>query len=195
LRKERFSYTFAQNVKQMNRKPVDRKHCTQAGFVKKTHGVKGDMLIIFDKSTMLNTEEPEFIFIETQGLLVPFMVEETEWRNDDELVVKLKFIDNKELAGQYIGCNVFANNELIIKPDETFNPHMLKGFMLSDTTLGEIGPIDEVNDYNGNLVLSVPYNGNEILIPYNDELLVAFDADNRTIELNCPEGLFDMDEE
>jgi 16S rRNA processing protein RimM len=71
----------------------------------------------------------------------------------------------------------------------------LIGYTLFDETLGLIGEITDVNDYSGNLLLSVEYEGKEALVPLNDELIVRLDEDLQEIELRIPEGLFNLDEE
>jgi 16S rRNA processing protein RimM len=71
----------------------------------------------------------------------------------------------------------------------------LIGYTLFDETLGLIGEITDVNDYSGNLLLSVEYEGKDVLVPLNEELIVRLDEDLQEIELRIPEGLFNLDEE
>jgi 16S rRNA processing protein RimM len=52
-----------------------------------------------------------------------------------------------------------------------------------------------VNDFSGNLLLSVEYQGKEALVPLNEDLIIRFDEEKKEIELRIPEGLFDLDED
>ena len=79
--------------------------------------------------------------------------------------------------------------------EDELSPHTLIGFMLFDESLGQIGEINDVHDYSGNLLLSVDYQGDEALVPLNEDLIVRLDEDLREIELRIPEGLFNLDEE
>ena len=177
------------------RKPIDKKNCIEAGYIKKPHGVKGDTLMVLEQGFELDIEELGFVFFEIEGLLVPFQVEQYEWRGDSSINFKFRLIENKEQAQQFVGCKVFIDREHIELEGVEMNQQMLKGYTLTDKNLGFIGAIEEVNDYGGNLVLTVSYQGQEALIPYNDDLLVSIDTHELTIELDCPEGLFDMEEE
>ena len=69
------------------------------------------------------------------------------------------------------------------------------GFSLIDQTLGTMGPIVQVDDFAGNIVFTVNYNEEEILIPFNAELLVLFDESNEQITLNLPDGLLSIDDD
>jgi len=63
---------------------------------------------------------------------------------------------------------------------------------LIDKTLGNIGMITNVDDFAGNIVLTVLYKGEELLIPYNENLLVDSDESQKTITLQLPEGLIEI---
>lgn len=151
--------------------------------------------MVLEQGFELDVEQLGFVFFEVEGLLVPFRVEQYEWRGDSSINFKFSLIENKEQAQQFVGCKVFIDREYIEMEGVEMNPQMLKGYSLTDKTLGVIGTVEEVNDYGGNLVLTVNYQDREALIPYNDELLVSIDTHELTIELDCPEGLFDMEEE
>jgi len=63
---------------------------------------------------------------------------------------------------------------------------------LIDKTLGNIGMITHVDDFAGNIVLTVLYKGEELLIPYNENLHVDSDESQKTITLQLPEGLIEI---
>ena len=66
------------------------------------------------------------------------------------------------------------------------------GYQLFDTKIGLIGSIEQVNDYAGNLIFQLTYKGQEILIPFNEDFLVRIDEKKQEIELECPQGIFDL---
>jgi 16S rRNA processing protein RimM len=67
------------------------------------------------------------------------------------------------------------------------------GFSVSDPQVGEIGTIEKVEDYGGNLLFQIQYQGKEVLIPFNEELLIELDEQNKKLVLQCPDGIFDLD--
>ena len=176
------------------RKRINKDNCSEIGFLKKTHGIQGELLLVFSNGMEDAIAEPEYLFLEVDGLLVPFKVEELAWRGDNTASIRLGYIDSKEEAQPYAGCKVFADNDDLQVTEEHFNIHHLVGFTLIDRKIGTVGPIEEVNDFGGNLVLTVNYKGEEVMIPFNEELLDSFDYENSTLLLECPDGLFDVDE-
>lgn len=161
------------------------------GYLKKTHGIKGDLTVIFNDDIIHKQSLLDFLFFEIDGLLVPFKIE----REQENLSnFKFKLIDSKEAAMQYVGCKVFLDKDDIQIDIENISATMLIGFTLFDQNKGEIGEILAVDDYSGNLVLTVDYESEEVLIPYSEEFVTSFDMNNTTIELNCPEGIFDLSE-
>lgn len=169
-----------------------RDSLTEVGFVKKSQGVAGGMMIIFDNEPTFIDNTLEFLFLEIEGLPVPFPLLFMEERSDSVFYTELEFISEKEEAQKYAGCKVLIENKHINDHADNLNATVLKGFSLFDTKLGRIGIISEINDYAGNLVFTViDDNKNEYMIPFNEELLVNFDADKSVIEINCPEGIFE----
>jgi 16S rRNA processing protein RimM len=83
----------------------------------------------------------------------------------------------------------------VVELEDELSPHALVGYRVYDETLGFIGEVNEVNDFSGNILLSVNYQGKEAMIPFNEDLIVRFDEDLHEIELRIPEGLFELDEE
>ncbi len=175
-------------------KTIDRNKCTEVGYIKKTHGVKGELLISFEEGLDDIIESLEYIFFEVEGLLVPFFIEEIAVRDNLSAAVLFDTLNNKEKAGQYVGCKLFVESNLLSGNIDNLNPVLIKGFSVYDSTLGLLGEIEEINDYGGNFVLSVTKGKKEILIPFNDDFLVSFNESERKIILHCPEGLIDLND-
>lgn len=184
---------FVLHCKNMtNRKPIHKENLSQVGFIKKAHGIKGEVLVVFENGMEEAVEEPDFILIEIDGLFVPFKVESFCWRGDGSVNLKLKYIETKEKARQYTSCKVALPNDWIKFENITFDPNHLIGYRIADQHIGDIGVIVAINDFGGNIVFSVNYKGNEVLVPFDDELLCSYNQETKTIVLNCPDGLFEL---
>lgn len=179
----------------MRAKNLNIKQLTEIGFLKRAHGVKGDVVINLNDDILLIDEMINFFFFEIEGLPVPFKVEEFEWRGDNAINVKFKLIENKEEAQTFIGSKIFVEKKCIDKQSDEQSLASFVGFTLIDQTLGTMGPIVQVDDFAGNIVFTVNYNEEEILIPFNAELLVLFDESNEQITLNLPDGLLSIDDD
>ncbi|HKK82233.1 MAG TPA: hypothetical protein VJ909_08285 [Prolixibacteraceae bacterium] len=168
-----------------------RNNLTEVGFVKKSQGVKGGMMVVFDNEPTFIDDDLDFLFLEVNGLPAPFPVVYMEERDDAVFYTELDFISDKEEARSYTGCKVLVENKHINDQIDSLNGSVLKGFSLFDTKIGRIGIISQIDDYAGNLVFTViDDNNKEYMVPFNEELLVKFDADKSVIEMNCPEGIF-----
>lgn len=176
------------------RKPINREECIEIGFVKKTHGVKGELQIFFQEGIDEIIEELEYIFFEFEGHLVPFFIDSIFSIGSSSAIILFDTLTSKEKATEFAGCKLFIEKEWFTEGNLPFSAEMIVGFTLSDPDKGEIGTITAIDDFGGNLVLSVDFNGKEILIPFNEELLHQFDPKSRKLVIECHDGLFDLND-
>ena len=176
------------------RKPINKAHCIEAGFVKKTHGVGGEVMISFDEGMDGIFEEVEFIYIEIEGLLVPFFIEEFSARSGISGNLKLEDTNTQERAKKLVGCTLYIEREWIEHDEEGFNPMALKGFQVIDTVFGSIGVILDIENYSGNYVLNVQHLNREVLLPLNDDLIHTINWLSQTFVMDCPNGLLGLND-
>lgn len=183
------SFVSLQSLKDTMQSKIDPQQLFEAGYVKKTHGVQGELYLVLEPEVADHLEQYEFLFFLIDGLPVPFRVEGTPTIGDDFAHVSFSHIHNKEQAQQYVGSKILIDHSFIA--NDLFNMNALIGFLLIDAHLGPLGEIKAVDDYGGNIVLTVWHNKQEVLIPFNEELLIDFQRDSRTLTLNCPSGILD----
>ena len=68
----------------------------------------------------------------------------------------------------------------------------LNDFTVIDRTKGEIGKISQIDDYAGNIVITVLYQSKEVLIPLSDSIIDEIDEPQKILRLDVPEGLIDL---
>lgn len=170
---------------------IPKKDCENIGFFRKTHGIRGELILEFEPQFEYSVEDATRFFVEIEGLLVPFFVDELRFKSGNAAIVTLKWVDSEKYAKRLVGNAVYLFKTDIVDDDAEPLESQLINYLLIDTTLGEIGVISQVDDYAGNIVITVNYHGNEILIPYNDNLLEAIDEKQKTIKLNLPTGLIE----
>ena len=178
----------------VNMETIPKADCTQIGFFRKTHGVHGELVLEFEPEFEYSVEEANRFFIELEGLLVPFFIAENGFRfkSSNSAIIKLDWVDTEDYARRLVGTSVWLfNNEIVLEEDETA-VSLFVGFMLEDEKLGEIGKITSVDDFSGNLVLTVDYKGAEILVPFNEDFLISADDEQKILKLNLPDGLIDV---
>ena len=176
---------------------IPKSNCVKVGFILKSHGIHGELVIRFQEEYYETLEENPQLFLEIDNLLVPYFIadEGLRFKSGESVITQLEWVDTDKKAKDLCGLSVFVDRDDVIEFENEMSPHALIGYQLFDETLGLIGVITEVNDFSGNVLLSVEYQGKEAMVPLNDDLIVRLDEDLHEIELRIPEGLFDLDDE
>ena len=172
----------------------DKGDCTAVGYIQKPHGLKGDLILVFEKEFEESLEEIDLVLVEVDGGLVPFFIEDDGFRfkTDESAICKLELVDSLTKAKELVGCKVYIFDHEIIESEDQGAESTLIGMRVFDAKFGDIGLISRVDDFSGNLVITVDHPQAEILIPLSDEIITSVDNDNREIHLSCPNGLIDI---
>lgn len=170
---------------------IRKSECQQIGFIRKTHGINGEVILEFEPQYEWAVEDSNRFFIEIDGLLVPFFVaqEGLRFKAHNAAIVAFDWVNTEKYAKRLVGKSVFLFKEEIIINHDNLDETYFKGFELSDEKLGLIGPIEEVDNFAGNVVFTVTFRGQETLIPFNEEFLINLDEEKKTITLRIPDGL------
>lgn len=152
----------------------------EIGYVKRPHGFKGGIQFSLNKEIAL--DKGDFVFIKLDGQLIPYPI--TQISLSDQPVVNLRFIDDHEQAQSLVGHTVYV--EGVENLDEQWQ---LLGYTLTDESLGEIGIIEDVQEFPSQWMLVVQYRGEEVLVPFVEDFILEIDTENKQIRCNLPEGL------
>jgi 16S rRNA processing protein RimM len=161
--------------------------------MRKTHGVRGELVLEYEQEFEDSVAEANRFFLEIDGLLVPFFVAEDglRFRSAKTALVSFDWVDTEKYARRLVGSPVYLfKYEIIDEPGEASTSRFLH-FRLLDENGEEVGKISAVDDYAGNIVFTVDANGGEILVPFNEDFLLKLDEDQKTIQLRLPEGLME----
>ena len=172
---------------------IPKADCDKVGFFKKTHGVSGELVLEYEPQFEYSIESADRFFVELEGLLVPFFIVEDGFRFKTENSAILTFdgVESEKYAKRMVGSSVFLfKDEIIVMTDELSDSELVD-YLLVDEKLGEIGIIDQIDNYSGNIVFTVNFKGKELLVPFNEDFLLEIDKQNKVIKLRLPEGLFD----
>ena len=157
----------------------------RAGRILKPHGLKGEVKFDFETNT-INTGDVDCFILEIEGILVPFFVE--EYRSNGNLV-KFQNIDTPEQAKELNNAPIYLPLSSIAPEEEIEDIHRFTFFDIEDEMLGYIGRILHIDDNTENVLFVVSCDGNEILIPAADDLVLDIDNEKRIIYMRLPEGL------
>ena len=68
----------------------------------------------------------------------------------------------------------------------------IPGFMVTDETVGELGPVQEVMTAGPNKLIVLDRQGKEVLIPVNSPFIVSINKSKKKITVNLPDGFLDI---
>ena len=71
------------------------------------------------------------------------------------------------------------------------DPSALKGFLVVDEQLGVIGTVKDFADIKENPLLSIDYNGKEVLLPILADFILSIDDTTKTIKTDLPDGFLE----
>jgi 16S rRNA processing protein RimM len=163
------------------------------GTILKPHGRIGEAVIKLDKNISGWLSEIKSVFLEIEGLLVPFFINSIQGLTPSTAIVKFDNIDNPDKIKELIGTNIFSDKTDIIKNDKKkyFYRDLIR-FKIIDETVGEIGIINDIFLYPDNPVFQVMRQNKEILIPINKDFILKIDQGNETVLMTLPRGLTDI---
>lgn len=150
--------------------------------VLKSWGADGQVVVNFlpEDTRDLNGQEP--VFIEFDGLPVPFFIESVRYKGG-RAVIKFEDVDTLSEAEELVGKDVRFENA-----DEEPEDSIL-GLKVRDARSGRIvGEIVDFADYGGNSVITIEQpDGREVMLPLHEDLIV--DAREDAVTLAIPDGL------
>ena len=163
------------------------------GTLVKLHSFKGRYVLISENILQEEIENWESVFLEIEGLLVPFFIDYISLTSETSVIIGFEDIDSTEKAKEFLSSKVYQVNSLVETTEEPL-PNDLSGYRIVDQQIGEIGRIAEILDYNQNLLFRVLKGKQEILIPVSDEIIVKVNHRKKEIVIAAPEGLLNINE-
>lgn len=163
------------------------------GRIGKPHGVKGELQMQFSDDVFDRTNA-DYVFLEIDGLLVPFFIEEYRFRSDSLVLMKFSDIDTAERARELTGCDVYFPREQSDNDAENISWAEIIGYNVVDSSNDKsIGTIRSVDDSTTNILFSViNEGGKEYLLPVNNDLIEDISKKSKTIIMHIPNGLLSL---
>ena len=152
----------------------------------KPHGTKGE--IGLEGDSILLGEECDFVACDIDGILVPFFFETRRTKNSDTLIVKIERMESAEEVRFLTNREAYIPREWT-EDSEALSWSFFRGFFAVDENLGELGEITDIDESTINTLFVIDNDGEEILVPAQEEFIIGIDQENREILFNLPEGL------
>lgn len=172
---------------------IKKEEAFKIGQFGKPHGIKGEIALVTNSDVLDNSEDP-YIICEIDGILVPFFIEEYRYKTDTVILVKLKNVDDEKAAREFSNREVFYSLDEVDEEDlvgeMTWDSFI--GYQVIDEVQGKIGEITDVDESTINVLLQIDREGEEVLLPAVEELILSADHENKRLIVSLPEGLLDL---
>lgn len=163
------------------------------GQFAKPHGIKGEISLVTNSDVFDDAEDP-YIVCDMDGILVPFFVEEYRYKTDTVTLLKLENVDSEQAAREFVNKEVYYPLDAVdasdLVGDMTWDSFI--GYSVVDEIHGEVGTITDVDETTINVLLQIDHNGEELLLPAVEELILSADHENKKLCVSLPEGLLDL---
>ena len=164
------------------------------GRFSKPHGVKGEIALVLHTDVFSQGDYP-YLVCDMDGILVPFFVRSARYKGADTALILFEDVNDEKQAHRFDGVDVYLHRSLfkgseMEKDDYSWN--FFVGFMVVDQQYGELGVIDDVDDSTANVLFALKNSeGEELLIPAAEQLIVGFDEEKHILHTQLPDGLLD----
>lgn len=151
----------------------------QIAKILKSNGTDGGLLIgVRDiEPAQIDTKEP--VYIEFDGLPVPFFVTSIFPKGTSKAIIRLCDVQSLSDAEELVGRGIFIEGEETDEADEDFTGWTVlnRGERLGEVTGMELIP--------GNPCLYI----GDLLIPIHEDFVLSLDSETQVLDLDLPEGL------
>lgn len=174
---------------------IRKEEVYKIGMFNKPHGIHGELSFTFTDD-IFDRAECDYLICLLDGILVPFFIEEYRFRSDSTALVKLEGIDTAERARMFTNVDVYFPIKYIdvVEPGE-LSWDIFIGFRMEDVDHGTLGEVVEIDNSTVNTLFVVERpDGEELLIPAQEDFIVGVDQALRLVKVDLPEGLLNLDE-
>ena len=152
---------------------IKREEVYKIGIFNKPHGIHGELSFTFTDD-IFDRVEAEYLIC---------------------LLVKLEGVDTAERARMFTNIEVYFP----VKHAEEAGPGELSwdffvGFRMEEVHHGTLGEVTDVDTSTINTLFVVDYQGEELLVPAQEEFIIDIDQKHKVITVDLPEGLIALDE-
>lgn len=174
---------------------MDLAHLHHLGSLGKPWGHRGELTFLLNDPELAAVEDLGVLFVDLDGLYVPFRVSSLREHPRTGAVVKFVGLDDPQSVAFLVNARVFAppGHEEPESPNtDEFDPDELLGMHVIDEVHGELGEIIRIEGADGNPLMVVGHDDHEILIPIVNELITGIDIETGSLIVATPPGLVDL---
>lgn len=177
---------------------IREEEISSVGKLLKTHALKGELNVMLDIDPGY-LEEGNPAILNIDGIYVPFYAESVRTKGNFSYLVKFEGIDSEIEAKKLVNKTIYALRDrlrefMLDNYDEEYALYDdLIGWTILDSDNGMVGKIVDIdtNTENELFIVDTP-DGRTVYIPLTEDFIEKMDEESKTIFMNLPEGLLDL---
>lgn len=157
-----------------------------------TFGLKGELVLKHSLGKKTSLKGLKAIFVEEpKDSFIPWFIESTKIKNEEEIYIKLEGINTREQAIKLTPKEVWVPEEEFKKFSAKSSPINLLGY---DIIEGEqvLGKILEVIEQPHQILCRIELNNREVYIPLHQETIQKIDNKKQQVIVLLPPGLLEI---
>lgn len=172
---------------------IRRDEVYHIGRIGRTHGTGGELTFMFDDDVFLD-DSAEYLVLDIDGILVPFFIDGCRLKSGSTALITFEGIGSQERARQLTGREVYFPRRSFDDAEGVLSAAEMIGFEVQDESFGgPIGTLSAIDDSTANPLFEVADSeGNTLLLPAADDLIVGIDPVRRRITMRLPDGILDL---
>ena len=156
------------------------------------HGVKGELVLKHELGKKTSLKGLQTIFIEEKkDSFLPWFVESTKIKNENEVLVRLEGVITREAAIKLTQKEVWFTEADLKKFSARSSPINLLGYLIVNYEK-PVGQILEVIEQPHQLLCRIEIKRKEVLIPINESFLQNINHAKKQVHVELPEGLIEI---
>lgn len=156
------------------------------------HGLQGELVLLHRLGKKTSLRGLKTLFLEEKkDEMLPWFIESTRVKGEQEIFVKLEGLDTKEAARRVVQREVWLREVDFEQFVGKGAPISLVGFHLLDAGR-DLGEIVEVIEQPHQVLCRIDLEGKEALIPVHEGTLRRVDQKKREVHVELPDGLLDV---
>lgn len=169
-----------------------KEDCYYLGKITRRHGLSGNVILKLDTDQPELYKKLESIFIEINGLLVPFFIDKVVLSKADSLTLSFKN-SSEALVDQVLGKNTFLPlSTLPPLSGKKFYYHEVIGYEIREADGKSCGTIQEINDQSVQPYFILKLADKDVIIPIIKDWILEVNREEKFIQMQLPDGLMDV---
>ncbi len=157
-----------------------------------TFGLKGEMILKHNLGKKTSLKDLQALFLEERkDAFLPYFIESTRVKSEDEIYIKLQDIITREAATKITQKEVWVTEPDFKKYAAKSSPINLLGFDIVENKK-VLGKILEVIEQPHQLLCRIEIAEKEVLIPLNEDTIKKIDKKTAQVIVQLPEGLLEI---